>query len=137
GVRGMRMETVVRLFGALQWPAWVFAERLEVVYQNGEGERVGAWVGRALLARDEGIVARFGAVETVACTVQGAPASVVVAVPRAVPEGGPVSWTVREFAAILKVTDSWVYRNAARLPFAVRVGGGWRFDPKEIGRAHV
>jgi predicted DNA-binding transcriptional regulator AlpA len=34
----------------------------------------------------------------------------------------------------LGVSTSWLYRRAARLPFTVRIGGRFRFDPRGLAR---
>ena len=42
--------------------------------------------------------------------------------------------TVEETAALLKSTKDWVYRHAAELPFAVRLGGQLRFSADGLQR---
>lgn len=44
--------------------------------------------------------------------------------------------TVREVAAFLRKSSSWVYHQAAadRIPGAVRIGGSLRFNPEVIQR---
>lgn len=34
----------------------------------------------------------------------------------------------------LNVSRSWLYRNCSRLPFAARVGTGWRFSERGLAR---
>jgi Helix-turn-helix domain len=41
---------------------------------------------------------------------------------------------VTQAADCLRVTPSWVYKNASRLPFAKKVGGALRFDGRGMRR---
>ena len=43
--------------------------------------------------------------------------------------------TVKQAADILKISEDWIYRNKASLPYVVRIGGGIRINRAKLNKA--